>query len=116
MAIDRVPGTRDVFPLPRWGHVDWYRLRVLGAAALVAALLLLPAGYLVIRAFDGGQTAWARVIQPGTLAVIGRTAWLALTVTAASAAVAVPLAWLTVRTDLPLRRSWAGVSPLPLRL
>ena len=112
--IDRVPGTPVVVRLPRWGHAEWYRLGLWAAAAPVAALLVLPAAYLMIRAFDGGQTAWARMIHPGTLAAIGRTAWLALTVTAASAAVAVPLAWLTVRTDLPLRRLWAVLSPLPL--
>ena len=44
----------------------------------------------------------------------GRTALLVLTVTAASVAIAVPVAWLTVRTDLPLRRLWAVLTALPL--
>ena len=34
--------------------------------------------------------------------------------TAASAALALPLAWLQVRTDLPGRRLWAVVTVLPL--
>jgi iron(III) transport system permease protein len=39
---------------------------------------------------------------------------LAAVVTAASVAVAVPLAWLTARTDLPGRRAWAVLAALPL--
>ena len=41
-------------------------------------------------------------------------AGLATAVTAASIAIALPLAWLTVRTDLPGRRLWATLCALPL--
>ena len=34
--------------------------------------------------------------------------------TAASIAIALPIAWLTVRTDLPARRLWATLCTLPL--
>ena len=45
---------------------------------------------------------------------MGRTVLLMVTVTVGSAAIALPLAWLTVRTDLPLRRVWSVVTVLPL--
>ena len=43
-----------------------------------------------------------------------RSVGLAAAVTATAIAVAVPLAWLTVRTDLPGRRTWAVLCALPL--
>jgi iron(III) transport system permease protein len=83
-------------------------------ALLVAGALLLPTLYLVIRAASAGEGALESLLHARTWAIVGRTVGLALGVTAASAAIAVPLAWLTVRTDLPLRRLWAVLLPLPL--
>lgn len=83
-------------------------------AGLVALAVLLPPVYLIIRAVGAGWDAWELVFRVRTLRILGRTTWLALTVTGASAAIAVPLAWLTVRTDLPLRRVWAVLTALPL--
>nr|WP_219974828.1 iron ABC transporter permease [Rubrobacter xylanophilus] len=88
---------------------------VLLPALLVAAAMLLPPAYLVIRALERGPGEAAEVFSdPETLAVLGRSALLAGAVTAAAVAVAVPLAWLTVRTDLPGRRTWAVLAALPL--
>lgn len=97
-------------PLPS----TWGPLILWGPAILVAVAILLPPAYLLIRALGAGLDAWHLVFRIRTLRILGRTAWLALTVTAASAAIAVPLAWLTVRTDLPLRRLWAVLTALPL--
>jgi len=83
-------------------------------AALVAAAVLLPPAYLLIRTLGAGPAAWDLIFRARTLQILGRTTWLALTVTTTSAAIAVPLAWLTVRTDLPLRRLWAVLTALPL--
>jgi len=52
--------------------------------------MLLPIAYLVIRA--AGTPFWELVSRPRTLAVLGRTLYLALAVAAASIAIAVPLA------------------------
>src|SRR5690606_37763801 len=41
---------------------------------------------------------------------------LAVLVTAAANAIALPLAWLTTRTDLPARRFWVIVTALPLAI
>ena len=77
--------------------------------------MLLPLAYLVLRSSEGG---WAEVsevlLDGGTFAVLGRSVLLAAVVTGASVAIAVPLAWLTVRTDLPGRRAWAVLAALPL--
>lgn len=83
-------------------------------AVLVGAVVLLPPVYLVIRALSAGTVAWDVLVRARTLQVLARTVWLALTVTVASAAIAVPLAWLTARTDLPWRRFWAVATALPL--
>ena len=49
-----------------------------------------------------------------TLGLITRSLGLAAAVTVAAIAIAIPLAWLTVRSDLPGRRAWATLATLPL--
>ena len=89
---------------------------VLGVlAGLVVAAMALPLIYLAVRSLEDGWEGVAEVVLDGdTLAVLGRSALLAAVVTAASVAVSVPLAWLTTRTDLPWRRTWAVLAALPL--
>lgn len=48
--------------------------------------------------------------------LLWQTGLLAASVTAAAVLIAVPLAWLTVRTDLPLRRFWVVATALPLAI
>jgi iron(III) transport system permease protein len=74
----------------------------------------MPIVYLILRAAEAGPSAWESIPRFRTLQIILRTSGLALGVTVASAAIAVPLAWLTARTDLPLRRTWAVLTALPL--
>ena len=85
--------------------------------AVVGALALLPLGYLLVRASEIGVD---RVLDIATgeraLGLLWRTSLLAVAVTASSVALAVPIAWLTVRTDLPLRRFWVVVTALPLAI
>lgn len=83
-------------------------------ALLAAAAVLLPVVYLLLRAADGGDAAWVTLQRPQTLHTLLRTAGLGLSVTLVCLALSVPVAWLTVRTDLPLRRLWAVLTPLPL--
>jgi iron(III) transport system permease protein len=90
---------------------------VLVAGLLVAGMALLPLGYLLVRSSEIG---WDRVLEIATSArargLLWRTGLLAVCVTAAAVAIAVPIAWLTVRTDLPLRRFWVVASALPLAI
>ncbi len=83
-------------------------------AILVAAAVLLPVVYLIVRASGAGDAVWATLLRPQTLTTIWNTAWLAFAVTLVSLFLALPIAWLTVRTDLPLRRFWTVLTPLPL--
>ncbi|MSQ11556.1 MAG: iron ABC transporter permease [Dehalococcoidia bacterium] len=76
--------------------------------------MALPLVYLVIRTVGAGEEAWDLLARQRTLHVLGRTVLLAGTVTAGATLLAVPLAWLTVRTDLPLRRVWAVLTAVPL--
>lgn len=77
--------------------------------------MVLPVVYLVIRASNAGPAkAWETITEPRTLQLLGRTVMLTLAVTLASVILAVPLAWLTARTDLPWRSFWIITSALPL--
>ncbi|MET0903675.1 MAG: iron ABC transporter permease [Acidimicrobiales bacterium] len=84
---------------------------------VVAGLALLPLGYLLIRSSEIG---WDRVLDIAMSArvrgLLWRTGLLAVCVTAGAVAIAVPIAWLTVRTDLPFRRFWVVASALPLAI
>jgi len=83
-------------------------------ALLVAGAILLPLVYLIVRAVDSDAGVWQLLLRPRTLATLGRTLGLAFAVTGASILIAVPLAWLTTCTNLPARRLWSVLTPLPL--
>lgn len=85
------------------------------AATVVAAAMLLPLVYLFLRAAGVGLAEAVTILtSERTLQVIANSIVLAVLVTAISLAVSLPLAWLTVRTDLPGRRFWGAVLALPL--
>ena len=84
-------------------------------AALVAAAMVLPLAYLVLRASEAGWAEVAEVVfDASSLAVLARSVLLAGVVTGAAVGIVVPLAWLTARTDLPGRKVWAVLAALPL--
>lgn len=84
-------------------------------AVAVAVVMLLPALYLVVAAADLPLERIGELLRdPSTLRLAGRTLLLGGSVTAASVLLAVPLAWLTVRSDLPGRRVLAIATGLPL--
>jgi iron(III) transport system permease protein len=85
------------------------------AAVVVAVAITLPLVYLVIRAVGiGADEFWALVTRPRNIDVFFQSAAMAATVTVFSALIAVPLAFLTVRTDLPGRKFWLIATTLPL--
>lgn len=84
------------------------------SAALFAFLVLLVPLYLVVRTGTAWQEAVQTLTRLSTLRVLGNTVLLAASVTIASAFLAVPLAWLTTRSDLPGRKIWSVVHALPL--
>jgi iron(III) transport system permease protein len=103
--------TRDRFAAARGQRPP---LWILLPALLVAAVELLPLVYLVARTFEAGENAWQMLVRPRTAEVLLNTVLLAGAVALSTIAVAVPLAWLTSRTDLPGRRYWSTAAALPL--
>ena len=84
------------------------------AAGSVVIAAMLPVVYLFIRGIDGGETTWDFLTRPQSMKVIWRTVTVIFTVTLFSLIVAVPAAWLTMRTNMPFRKVLAVALSLPL--
>jgi len=95
--------------LARWPLVFLYL-----PAILVGLIMLVPIVYLALRAFGAEQNILSIFASGRLLEVLVRSGLLVVTTTALSILIAVPIAWLTVRTDLPLRKLWAVLTILPL--
>jgi iron(III) transport system permease protein len=84
-------------------------------AGSIAIAMALPLFYLLLRASDVG---WAKALEllarPQTLEIISNSIILATLVTLISLVISLPLAWLTVSTDLPGQRWWSVLCALPL--
>lgn len=83
-------------------------------AVLVAAAMLLPTAYLVLRAASGGAEALGLLASARAVQLLLQTGALAVAVTVGASAIGASLAWLTTRTDLPLRRVLFVLLVLPL--
>jgi iron(III) transport system permease protein len=77
-------------------------------------LLLLPVAYLFIRASEATADNLAYLGEPDTLDILFNSLKLALAVGLTSLLIGVPLAWLTVRTDLIGRNVWTILGTLPI--
>ncbi|TQQ80521.1 ABC transporter permease [Halonotius roseus] len=84
-------------------------------AGAIAATLLVPLTWLVLEAVrvEPGR-AWELLARPATIGILRNTLLLVVGVTVFSILIGVPLAWLTVQTDLPFRRFWSIIVALPL--
>ena len=89
----------------------WRLLTVAGAVGLAA---LIPLAYLALRALEGGGEALAPLLRARTLELLLSTIALGLAVVAGAVGLGLPLAWLTVRSDLPARRTWSILAIAPL--
>jgi len=76
--------------------------------------MLLPILYLALRASEATPESWELILRDRTVWLAVRSVGLATAVTSAAVALAVPLAWLTVRSDVPMRRLWSVALALPL--
>lgn len=83
-------------------------------AFIIGMAMVIPPGYLVLRTLGAGGELLDLLLRIRTLQVIGRTLILIIGVTAVSIAISLPLAWLTIRSDMPLRRLWSVLVALPL--
>ena len=85
-------------------------------ALIIGLLMLMPLGYLFIRASQGRTDLFDLVWRPRTLTLLRNTVVLATIVTFFSILISLPAAWLTSRTDLPWRRFWSVAMALPLAI
>ncbi|PSP99952.1 iron ABC transporter permease [Halobacteriales archaeon QS_4_70_19] len=99
--------------LRREAEGDGLGLTLLSGA--IAAAVLSPVAWLFLRVVDIPATeALSLLTAPSTTRVLTNSVLLVTAVTAASVLLGVPLAVLTVRTDLPARRFFTVVLALPL--
>jgi iron(III) transport system permease protein len=87
---------------------------LVAACAAIGLLFVAPLFYLVARTVDGDEDLLGLYTSARTLEPLRNTLILAAGTALSSAVVGTGLAWLTTRTDLPLRRVWAVLAPLPL--
>ena len=103
-----MPAVRSAQPR-RW---SWVAL----AALLVSLLALLPLGFVLwVGLQTGWDTVYALVFRPRVGELLVNTAMLVVLTVPLCVALAVLLAWLTERSDLPGARWWSQmVSPARL--
>ncbi len=87
-------------------------LLILASVVTIAALI--PVVYLFVRSVSSGSEWTVIIFRASTVEVFARTFLLIGLVTIISVSVAVPVAWLTVRSNIPLRRVLSVASVLPL--
>lgn len=115
-----IPGGRASAAVsrPQWRPLRWPSaqppLLLLGPALVVALLALLPLLYLVVRGTSDLALLFQNLWRLRTLQVLGNTLLLVGAVAISTTALAVPLGWLTARTDLPGRQFWTIALTLPL--
>ena len=83
-------------------------------AGLVCLLMAIPLVYILLRVAESDAGTWDLILRDRTLWLALRSIGLVAAVTAGAITIGVPLAWLTVRTDMPLRKMWAVLVALPL--
>ncbi|PSB30972.1 ABC transporter permease [Chlorogloea sp. CCALA 695] len=90
-------------------------LFLVAIATITAIAIISPLTYLVIRTAGVGTEKLINLVsRPRTLTVLFNSAGMAAAVTLFSALIAVPLAFLTLQTDLPGRKFWLIATTLPL--
>ena len=83
-------------------------------AGVVCLVMAIPVAYILVRVSEADSGTWDLILRDRTLWLGLRSIALVAAVTAGAVLIGVPLAWLTVRTDLPLRKMWAVLVALPL--
>jgi len=96
-------------------RTTWRRWHVVLPVGIVMTGVLVPLGYLLLRAFRADpQTLWDLVVRWRNLRLLGNTVGLTIGVLVGTTIIAFPLAWLTTRTDLRGRTVLTLLGVLPL--
>ncbi len=83
-------------------------------ATVFGILMVLPLFYLILRVWQTDFDILSLLLRPQTFIALLNSLGLALTVTVSSILIAVPLGWLTVRSDLPGKKIWSILTMVPL--
>ncbi len=99
--------------IDRYRHLArWYFLL---PAFIVVGGVLIPLIYLFVRAFQADLHELQQlVIRWRTVRLLSNTVWLAAGVLASSTLIALPMAWLTTRTNIAGRRFFTLLGVMPL--
>ena len=87
---------------------------LLVGAGVVALLFATPVTYLAVRNLASAGDLWSTLAARRSVDPLVRSLVLATAVAATAAVVGTGLAWVLARTDVPLRRLWSVLTPLPL--
>jgi len=101
-----------------WREKIWGGRAPLGSlvalALTTAALTSIPLLYIVHRSAVADTGVWSRLWSTRIPLLLGNTMGLMTVVTVLAILIAVPMAWLVVKTDLPGRRIWQWILAVPL--
>ena len=99
------------FHPPAFTRMPWLAV----AALAVSVLALLPLGFVLWVAVQSGwETVQALVFRPRVAELLINTIWLVGVTVPLATVLALALAWLTERSDLPGARTWAWLAAAPL--
>ena len=94
----------------RFGNLQLAQL----ASIAVVAVVMIPVGFIIIRALGAGREGIDYLLQARNLRIVGNSIALMLVVTFFASLIGVPYAWLTSRSDLPGRRVWLALGLLAM--
>lgn len=89
-------------------------LAVLVPSVLVVGLMIVPIAYLIVRTIGVGYEILEIFFRSRTLEIITRSLLLMLSVSVGSVLIALPISWLTLRSDIPFRGMFSVLTVLPL--
>ena len=105
----------DALRPTRAARSGWRLSWVASAAMVVSLLALLPLGFVVwVGVQTGWDTAYALIFRPRVGELLVNTGLLVVLTVPLCVVLAVALAWLTERSDLPGARTWAWLLVAPL--
>lgn len=81
---------------------------------IVLAAMIVPLGYLVLRTIGAGTETFDLIFRQRTFDILTRSLLLMGSVSISAILIAVPIGWLTIKTDLPFRRIFSVITILPL--
>ena len=115
LAAARSGAARSVPAMRRAHRVSWPLSWVASAALAVSLLALLPLGFIVwVGLQTGWEPAYTLIVRPRVGELLLNTVLLVLCTVPLCAVLAVALAWLTERSDVPAARTWAWLAVAPL--